>query len=177
MSQIPLRNSIGLSDPTMSLRPAAALDDAFLIELNADERGIAYRGLGLPDSLVAQMLLSHLEAEIDAHAVQFPDAERMIICRDREPIGRLLVTLEISDFGLCLRLIDLALIAGMRGTGHGRAILCSIVDSARAMRLARVTLKVFAANERAIKLFKRIGFRTQGGVDEGMNVTMAYVLP
>jgi RimJ/RimL family protein N-acetyltransferase len=176
-SDMPLCNRLRLRDPALSLRPVDPLDDDFLIALNVQERGSAYRGLGLSDSLVAKMLAAHRDAEIEARADQFPFAEDLIICCNRHPIGRLAVTLEISDFGLCLRLIDPELSANMRGRGHGRTVLCGIIDSARAMKLARVTLTVFAAKVRAIKLFKHIGFRTQGGADDGMNLTMAYMLP
>jgi RimJ/RimL family protein N-acetyltransferase len=173
----PLAERIRLRDPAMSLRIVAPADMSFQLQLNAEERGAAYAGLGLPDALVEKLLAAHLKAQSDDFRAQYPRAEHLIVSRHGEAIGRLSLTLEVNDFGLCLRLIDILLVQEQRGQGFGRDILCGIIDSARAMRLTRVNLSVFAANERAIRLFKKVGFRLQGGADESLNFAMIYPLP
>ncbi len=159
------------------LRPVTAEDDRFLRQLNAEERRVAYDGLALPAPLLEQLLDNHLKVQSDHQAAEFPNAETRIIVDGSEPIGRLTLTLEYSQFGGCLRIVDLVLCPEMRRQGKGRAIVSGIVDLARKMRLSRVTLSIFAANTLAIKFFKKTGFRTQGGADEAQNVPLAFPLP
>jgi RimJ/RimL family protein N-acetyltransferase len=165
-----------LRDPALSLRPVTTADDPFLRFLNAQERGAPYAGLGLPDTLLEKILATHLRAQTDGYVAQYRRAEQLMIHREGEPIGRLWLTLEPAPLGQGLRIIDMVLREEVRNNGIGRDILCSLVDSARSIGIARVTLSAFAANERAIKLCKRIGFRLVGGTDEVGNIAMVYPL-
>ncbi len=151
-------------------------DQPFLTFLNAQERGAPYAGLGLPAGLLDKILETHLRAQTEGYMAQYRRAEHLIICRAWEPIGHLWLTLESGQQGQSLRIIDMVLREEVRNNGIGRDLLCSFVDSARALLLAQVTTSVFAANERAIKLCKRIGFRVIGGPDQSGNISMIYSL-
>ena len=60
---------------------------------------------------------------------------------------------------------DLAIIVenAARGLGLGRALMETAIDWARAVRLGKLCLAVFTTNERAIGLYRSLGF-----VDEGV---------
>ena len=49
-----------------------------------------------------------------------------------------------------------------RGRGVGSALLASAIESARAHGLHKVSLSVFAHNERAIALYQKFGFVEEG---------------
>jgi RimJ/RimL family protein N-acetyltransferase len=172
-----LGEKIRMRTAGLALRPVQPADEPFLRRLNAEERSVAYDGLGLPSTLLEKLLECHLRAQADRIARQFPDAEHFIICFVDAPIGRLSLSLEHSQFGRCLRIVDIAVCADMRGRSLGRDVVGSIVAAARALRYGRVTLSVFAANEQAIKFFKKVGFRLKGGADEAQDMPMAFQLP
>jgi len=60
---------------------------------------------------------------------------------------------------------DVAIIVGnaSRGLGLGRALMETAIEWARAVRLGKLCLAVFTTNERAIGLYRSLGF-----VDEGV---------
>jgi len=49
-----------------------------------------------------------------------------------------------------------------RGAGLGRALMEMAIDWARAVGLAKLSLRVFPDNERAIALYRSLGFRDEG---------------
>lgn len=54
------------------------------------------------------------------------------------------------------------LIPGYRGLGLGKKLIEYTIDWARAHGLEKISLDVFADNERAIQLYKKYGFRVEG---------------
>jgi RimJ/RimL family protein N-acetyltransferase len=174
--RLPVADRFTLRDRAMTLRAATATDDAFLQLLNRQERCAVYSCLGLPDPLLEKMLATHLRAQTEGFVEQYRGAERVLVCRQGEPIGRVWLALEGSGAARSLRLIDIALRTDVQGMGIGGDLLCSFVDSARAMRLERVIVSVFAGNDRGMKLCRRIGFGQQGVTDDAGNVTMVYPL-
>ena len=59
--------------------------------------------------------------------------------------------------------IAIAVHKSARGMGLGRALMETAIDWARAVRLSKLALGVFPSNQRAISLYRSLGF-----VDEGM---------
>lgn len=53
----------------------------------------------------------------------------------------------------------IGLLARYRGAGLGRRLLSAAIDKARAEGLVRIELRARADNERAIKLYEKVGFR------------------
>ncbi len=49
-----------------------------------------------------------------------------------------------------------------RGQGIGRSLMQAMVDWARASGMKRIELKVYARNERAIRLYRSFGFQAEG---------------
>jgi len=61
----------------------------------------------------------------------------------------------------------LAVAEAARGAGIGTALLEAVIDAARAAGMRSVGLEVVDANERALQLYERIGFRAVGNVPTG----------
>jgi ribosomal protein S18 acetylase RimI-like enzyme len=60
----------------------------------------------------------------------------------------------------------LAVDPGHEGRGVGRALVEALVEAACSRGGRRVTLRVFAPNERAQRLYKRCGFEVEGVLRE-----------
>src|SRR6266513_5430486 len=58
--------------------------------------------------------------------------------------------------------LGMGLLAGYRGRGLGRQLVAQAVRAARQAGIERVELEVFASNERAIALYRALGFVTEG---------------
>jgi len=56
----------------------------------------------------------------------------------------------------------LAVDPAAEGQGVGRALMEALIDEARAHGGRRITLRVFAPNERAQRLYRRLGFELEG---------------
>ena len=168
---------IRLRDSDLALRLMVEDDQAFLDRLNAQERGPSYAELDLAEPLLRAMLATHLKAEADEFATLYPGRVELLILLRSAAIGRLVLNPEANEFGLCLRIVDLVLLSDFQNRGIGSDLLCSVIDSARALRFTRLLARVFGANEGAIRLLKRVGFRQQGSADAGVNIMLMYPLP
>jgi RimJ/RimL family protein N-acetyltransferase len=58
--------------------------------------------------------------------------------------------------------LGMGLLAGYRGRGIGTRMLRAALDRAREQGLERVELEVFASNEQAIGLYRKMGFAVEG---------------
>jgi ribosomal protein S18 acetylase RimI-like enzyme len=58
--------------------------------------------------------------------------------------------------------LGMGLLPGYRGRGLGRQLVAQAVRAARQAGIERVELEVFASNERAIALYRALGFVTEG---------------
>ncbi|TMI03380.1 MAG: GNAT family N-acetyltransferase [Betaproteobacteria bacterium] len=58
--------------------------------------------------------------------------------------------------------LGMGLLPGYRGRGLGRQLVAQAVRAARKAGIERIELEVFASNERAIALYRALGFATEG---------------
>jgi len=58
--------------------------------------------------------------------------------------------------------LGMSLLAEVRGQGWGRAMLQAAIDHARGAGMHKVELEVWPDNARAIALYERFGFQTEG---------------
>jgi len=58
--------------------------------------------------------------------------------------------------------LGMGLIPTYRGQGLGKRLVVETIHSARQVGIERVELEVFASNERAIALYRTLGFVTEG---------------
>lgn len=164
-SRTTLVSGITLRHAGLALNEATAADANFLLTLLRDECGDAYDQANVSRELLDKLLDSQRHAETDAMARRFAGSEFLIIRRGSSAIGRLTIAPEVTEFGSCLRIADMALLRYHQSRGYGRAILCDVVDGARRMGFYRVNTQVFAANDVFVRLLKSIGFRAAGTLD------------
>ena len=60
------------------------------------------------------------------------------------------------------QIANIAVRADMRGNGYGRQLLQNLLDLAKSVGINRITLEVKDTNERAVCLYKSIGFTVEG---------------
>jgi GNAT superfamily N-acetyltransferase len=137
---------------TMTLRPRAAHDEAFLQDLYASTRADELAPLGW--SLAQQRAFTQMQyqAQRRSYLAQFPAAEYWIIQRAGADVGRLIV----DRSGAVIRLIDISLLPEHRNGGLGSGLLRDL--QAEAVRAGKpVGMHVDRAN-RARRLYERLGF-------------------
>jgi ribosomal protein S18 acetylase RimI-like enzyme len=91
----------------------------------------------------------------DIHFRRFyPDADYLVVEQNSEPIGRLI----LDSSGREWLIVDIAILPGSRGKGIGARLLRAIQLRASASAASSVRLEVEIFNERARKLYARLGF-------------------
>ena len=141
----------------LSLRRTTDADLAFLAEVYASTRYEELLAVPWTDAQKAAFLRWQFENQHSYYRQYYPACEFLIVEKlagpTTTPIGRLYVDRWPDQ----IRLVDVALLPQYRGAGFGSAMLQSILAEARATSLA-VTIHV-EANNRALGLYRRLGFR------------------
>jgi autotransporter passenger strand-loop-strand repeat protein len=70
--------------------------------------------------------------------------------------------------------LGVGLLPPFRGQGHGAALIQSTLSEARRVGLVRFELTVHADNERAIALYKRVGFKKEGTMKDAALIDGHY---
>ena len=138
------------------IRPSAADDAAALVALRDAIAGEGNLIAALPGERTAveeALLLSTLLSE---------GGVALTLVVGGEVAGQLLVSRRAERFHSHIG--ELAIIVGKswRGVGAGRALMETAIDWARAVGLAKLSLAVFSDNERAIALYRSMGFTEEG---------------
>ena len=94
-----------------------------------------------------------------------PRADRKIVLVDDAPVGRLVVDASANY----VELIDIALLPDYRNQGVGTSVLRSVL--AQADRIGRVVRLHVEKQNRAVRLYERLGFAITG--DAGMYLAMS----
>jgi ribosomal protein S18 acetylase RimI-like enzyme len=83
---------------------------------------------------------------------------------DGEPIGwaKIEHPTELPASGHVWHVTGLAVDPQFEGRGAGRALMEALIELARERGGRRMTLRVFATNERAQRLYERLGFEVEG---------------
>jgi RimJ/RimL family protein N-acetyltransferase len=71
--------------------------------------------------------------------------------------------------------LGMGVLDGYRGQGVGRLLITTTLDAAKAAGLTRVELTVFQHNQRAMKLYEKMGFVVEGVKRRGVRVDGNYV--
>ena len=127
-------------------------DLAFVAALYASTRREEVAATGWPADVQDAFLAQQHGAQHRHYTLNFPEAERLIVEREGEAIGRL----YLRDEPGALHILDFALLPHARGTGIGGAILRDILELARTQDRA-VTIYVEKTNS-ARNLYGRLGF-------------------
>ena len=143
----------------MSVRPARADDEEALLAVDratwsphtspapAPPAGPFFNERTRPENV--------LVAEIAGHAVGY---------------GKIEHPTELPASEHVWHVTGLAVDPGFEGEGAGRALMEALIDEARSRGGRRMTLRVFAPNERAQRLYRRLGFEVEGVLREEFQV-------
>jgi ribosomal protein S18 acetylase RimI-like enzyme len=152
-----LEDSLEISLPlgSLRLRPERDEDQPFRLRLFFDSRPAEFALLQrqLEPAAFDQLMLFQFQAQTMSYRASFPQARFDIIELDRTPIGRVVVDRP----GTQIHIVDQAVVPGMRNRGIGTAIMRALMEEARRTSRA-VRLGVAAANEGALRLYRRLGF-------------------
>jgi len=133
-------------------RPFAAEDFAFIEALYFSTRAEELARTGWPEDQKRAFLTQQHRAQHHHYQTYYPDAERLIVERGGEPIGRL----YLDAWALEIRIVDISLMPAARGQGIGEAILRDVIEQAAAAGKG-VSIHVEKFNP-ARRLYQRLGF-------------------
>lgn len=159
------RSSLG----KITTRPSVAEDSAFMLELYASTSKDELDDLGWSIGGNRTFVIMQAQTEEWNRSRLYPGMDRLTICVDEMPVGRLLVCLR-NDI---LHLVDLSLLPRFRGLGIGTQLVGEILDEARN---ARVPVKVrVRKNSNSVRFVERLGFGTL--TDLGLHVELTWMPP
>jgi GNAT superfamily N-acetyltransferase len=159
------RGSLG----KITTRPSVTEDSAFMLELYASTSKEVLDDLGWSIGGNRTFVIMQAQTEEWNRARQYPGMDRLTICVDEMPVGRLLVSLRNN----ILHLVDLSLLPRFRGLGIGTQLMGEILGEARN---ARVPVKVrVLKNSGSVRFAERLGFATP--TDLGQYVELTWMPP
>lgn len=146
----------------VTARPAVADDDDFLLALFAESRPELAL---LPEPARQQLIELQFRAQRGQYQSDAPDAVDWVLELDRDgsvrPVGRCYLLQAETQH----RLLDLAIATEFRGQGLGSAVLGHLCAAAGAAGVP-LRLSVWQDNAGAIRLYQRLGFRTEAADGE-----------
>lgn len=137
----------------ISYRPIAEADLPFLAAVYGSTRTEELEPTGWSEEMKNDFLAHQFNAQHAHYQRHYPDAEWLVIERGGESAGRL----YLEEWPSQIRLIDIALLPGFRGSGTGSAILSDLLLWAKE-KGKPVTIHV-EKNNPARSLYDRLGFR------------------
>jgi ribosomal protein S18 acetylase RimI-like enzyme len=155
-----------MSNLRITLRPAEAADEPLLRALFADARRMELCATGLAPREVELLIEIQFRAQAGQRGAGLPGLQQSVVVIDGAPVGRLLLEHRAGE----TRIVDIALLAALRGRGFGSSLLRSLQrEAAAAGRL--MGLRVARGNA-AHRFYRRLGFR-EVAADE-LHVEMAW---
>lgn len=139
--------------PGCTLRPIRDEDLPFLEQLYAATRANELAPVPWSSAHKAAFLQQQFAAQHAHYQAHYTGARFDVIERDGLPIGRLYVARWPRE----IRVVDIALIAQVRGQGVGTRLLGELLDEAR-QEGKTVTIHVEHTNP-ALRFYERLGFR------------------
>jgi RimJ/RimL family protein N-acetyltransferase len=137
-------------DGRLTLRPAAADDDAALLALD-----IAEPGTGFP-SVLARRRTAFFGSSLPA--------DTLVAVVDGTLVGYVSLThpTPLPENAHVSAVEGFTVAPAWRGRGVGRALLAAAVDEARRRGSRKVSLRVLATNERARRVYAAAGLEVEG---------------
>ena len=140
----------------LSLRPSTAADEPFLRALYAETRAREMDATGWPADARAAFLRGQFDAQQRGYRGEFPEASFDVVLAAGKPVGRLYVA-RLPD---AVAVVEITLLASCQSRGWGTALLRQVV--AEGDRLGLPTRLQVDANNRAQRLYRRLGFQETG---------------
>lgn len=138
------------------LRPLLPEDGDFIFRLYSSTRVEELRGLGWTVVQQEAFLRMQFNAQQQWYAATYSSAEKQIIEKDHQPIGRMIVQREAGTW----RLLDISLLPEHRRQGIGGELIRNLINECGAAGAA-LHLQVVNTNP-AQRLYARLGFIKTG---------------
>jgi ribosomal protein S18 acetylase RimI-like enzyme len=139
---------------TVSLRPESPADEDFIRRLVVETVGAELGAGDWPEPMRSHLLGIQYAARRESHRVNFPGAASQVIEADGAAAGWVVVATMLHE----MRVVDIMVLAEMRGCGIGTAVLRGLLATAAAPGKP-IRLNVSVMNDTAIRLYERLGFR------------------
>ena len=140
------------SEAGLKFRPVADSDLPFLAQVYASTRAEEIAVVPWSAQQKAAFLDMQFRAQHSHYQQHYPAAERLVILRRAEQLGRLYLDRGEREHSI----IDIALLPDYRRRGYGTALLQDLLDEAAAAGKA-VEIYVEKFNP-ALRLYRRLGF-------------------
>lgn len=140
-----------------TLRPARPTDSHALARLFAAVRREG-RWLVTPPSAVSEPSEAYFIGEM----IRDPNGASIVAEADGEVIGNVMVSIDRNAVTDHVGTLSISVADGWREVGIGTALVAAAQDWARQRGLAKVALAVFPDNARAIAVYERAGFVSEG---------------
>ena len=181
---------LGQNPQPFLMRPLTKADDPLCRRLSEAASRSALSSAAVSEPMLTTLLAQQLRAQQIGYRQAYPDAEYFAVVVDGVAVGRVVVAIveracaeatgagvDISALQPCgrtLHIIEIALLPSAQGRGIGSAAIASLAKVARELGAGRLTLTVQCSNDRARRLYARLGFVETGG--EAL-LDMAMALP
>ena len=140
----------------LALRPVLLPEDEdFLIKVYFTTRDDVSM-LAVSQEQKNDFMLMQYRARKQHYDAQFPEAKHDVILLDDQPVGRFIVNRQPDEI-IC---IDVSLLPEYRNQGIGTILLRGLIDEAA--RTNRVFSLHVIQNNRAVRLYKRLGLSIKG---------------
>ena len=151
---------------TLALRPVVPEDEQFLYELYRSTRADEMAAWGWDAAQQDGFLRMQFRAQQLGYEAEEGQNETKIILFEDKPVGRLIVARTDDE----ILLVDIALLTEYRSNGIGTVFIKDLFDEAtRAGKPVRLHV---LKNNRAMRLYERLGFKTTG--ESGMHFQMEW---
>lgn len=155
-----------IDNRALALRPEVEQDKAFLERLHHSTRDDLLQ-LGLPDAMIANLMLMQFNAQQMGYRAQFPEGDFSIVERSGDPIGYLVTCRGDEVF----RLVYIAFLPQERNQGHGRKLIKEL--QAKAANASQpLALSVARQNIQAKHLYLSLGFQVV--LEDGAHLGMIW---
>lgn len=134
------------------LRERSQSDLGFLSQLYASTREEELRRVNWTDAQKASFLQDQFDKQHAHYLEHYPQAQWLVIERERVPVGRIYVEQTSRE----IRLMDVALLPAARGQGLGSSLMRALLAHGDKTGVP-VTLHVEPFNP-AMRLYQRLGF-------------------
>jgi RimJ/RimL family protein N-acetyltransferase len=154
--------------PSFNVRRAAARDASSFLEL---WRTVVAEGRYVRTEQVT-LTVRHYRRRF-RHSWTSEEAE-LVAVEGTRVIGHLNVSREESPATRHVASLGMSVVPDRRGQGVGKALLKSCLDWAREFGVEKLALSVYPDNERAIGLYRKMGFVEEGRLSGHSKKAMGY---
>ena len=153
-------------DEQVTLRPVAAADDGFILQVYASTRAQEMAQVPWNAEQKEAFVRMQYAAQKQHYAAEFPRASHDIIYVDATPVGRIYLDRRED----ALHILDVTVLPQHRGQGAGEVLLRRLLHEADSLGKP-VTIYVESFNP-SLRFFERLGF--QKDHEKGFHLLMKW---